>query len=218
MTRSTDVDKAACNALFSALLPPEFEQEEFESCLNVPSPKAWLSSKSIETSIARILKTASIFGGHHAGQYEWRQTMSDYKRAINNNDQDTTTSTTIGSIHIGDVYTANQAGAQGPQSQAKNTKQTQIHNSKQLPNLADLATALNQLRSELRSQATDTDHDVTVGAIAEAESAARAGDGRKTIEHLKRAGKWALDNAVKIGIPVATQAIEIALGMKNTGH
>ncbi|WP_221053350.1 hypothetical protein [Methylomonas koyamae] len=52
-----------------------------------------------------------------------------------------------------------------------------------------------------------------LGAVAGAEKAARNGDGPALLEHLKKAGKWSLDIANKVGIAVAAKAIQAAMGL-----
>ena len=48
--------------------------------------------------------------------------------------------------------------------------------------------------------------------LAKAGDAAKQGDGPKVLGHLARAGEWALQIAVAIGVPVAVKALEAALG------
>ena len=72
---------------------------------------------------------------------------------------------------------------------------------------------MNTLRRYLRQEAVEPEHDVAIGAIANAEVAAKEGNGPKTLEWLGKAGKWTLDNAGKIGVEVATAALKIALGL-----
>ncbi len=48
-------------------------------------------------------------------------------------------------------------------------------------------------------------------AIASAESCAKKGDGPGALEYLSKAGKWALGIAEKIGVPVATEALKVAV-------
>jgi hypothetical protein len=80
-------------------------------------------------------------------------------------------------------------------------------------NLADLARELDALRSAMRSQASDTEHDIAIGAIAAAGVAAAKGDGPTALAKLKDAGKWAFDVATKIGVSVAAAALKTALGI-----
>jgi hypothetical protein len=69
------------------------------------------------------------------------------------------------------------------------------------------------LRGYPRQEAVEPEHDIAIGAVANAEVAAKEGDGPKTLEWLGKAGKWALDNATKIGVGVATSALKTALGL-----
>jgi hypothetical protein len=55
--------------------------------------------------------------------------------------------------------------------------------------------------------------DIAIGALANAEVAAKKDDESKTIEHLKSTGKWALSYAEKIGTGVAVAAIKFSLGI-----
>ncbi len=97
-------------------------------------------------------------------------------------------------IIMGDQYIVGQAGAVGPQSQAHNMTfsqiWSQIENSIDLSRLAD---ELSNLRQALKNESTN---------------------GAKVVEHLKSAGKWALDIAVKIGTNIAAEAIKGSIGLK----
>ena len=79
--------------------------------------------------------------------------------------------------------------------------------------LSELSKELAELRSTLKEEATEPEHDMSIGAIASAESSAKEGNGPKALEDLKNAGKWALDKASKIGVPVAIAALKAALGL-----
>lgn len=74
-----------------------------------------------------------------------------------------------------------------------------------------LADELAKLRTSLRQIATDPDHDIKIGNVASAESAARKGDVEGALSYLKGAGKWALDVATKIGVKIAADAIQGSL-------
>lgn len=106
--------------------------------------------------------------------------------------------TLIGEITMGDTYKAGQAGAMGPGAQAHDMTFNQIRNDMQgsidLPKLAD---ELAKLRQEMKKEAVEIEHDTAIGKIAEAETAARSGDGPKALEYLKASGKFALDVASK---------------------
>ena len=116
-------------------------------------------------------------------------------------------------MHMGDNYSAGQAGAMGPGAQASNMTFQQIWNQVQgTVDLPQLARELAQLQISLRSQAQEPEHEIAIGAIAAAEVAAKQGNGAKTLEYLKKAGKWTFDIATKIGTDVAAGAIKSALG------
>jgi hypothetical protein len=118
------------------------------------------------------------------------------------------------SIHVtGDIYSAGQAGAMGPNARAEHMTFQQIWNQQgggiDLPALAkDLAT----LRDAMQKEATAPEHFVAVGQVAAAEMAAAKADGPTALSHLKDAGRWAFDVATKIGVGVATVALKSALG------
>jgi len=79
--------------------------------------------------------------------------------------------------------------------------------------LAKLAEELALLRDELKKRAVDSDHDIAIGEVAQAQQAASNKEGTGALEHLKRAGHWVLDVAKDIGVGVATTAIKAALGL-----
>lgn len=118
-------------------------------------------------------------------------------------------------VSMGDQYNiTGQAGAIGPNSKAENNIFNQVlqHavSSLDLPALTgELAT----LRKSMREQATEVEHDQAVAHIGAAELAAKQQDGAGALEHLKSAGKWALDVATTIGTTVAAQAIQTAAGL-----
>jgi AbiTii len=111
-----------------------------------------------------------------------------------------------------DVYQAGQAGAMGPNSKAENINFIQVlRNGIGDSSLADLASELEQLRGTMLSESKTADQDKAVAAIAEAEAAAKKGDAKGVLGWLKEGGKWALDVATKIGVSVASKAIETAM-------
>ncbi len=79
--------------------------------------------------------------------------------------------------------------------------------------LAALAAEFERLRRELRADGGTANHDVAVGQIAAAESAAKNGDQAGVITALKSTGKWVLGVAEKIGVGLAVQAIKSATGL-----
>jgi len=107
-----------------------------------------------------------------------------------------------------------QAGAVGPDSQARDITFNQMwRDQSQNINLPILAQELARLRSALRQEACSPEHDIAMGDVANAEIAAKDGDGPKVLEHLRAAGKWALSCAEKIGTGVVVAAIKTALGI-----
>jgi hypothetical protein len=121
---------------------------------------------------------------------------------------------TIGEFHMGDKYTAGQVGAQGPKAHAHDLTFNQIWMQvDDKINLSELAEELAELRLKLKKDAIEPEHDISIGAIASAESSAKKGNGPETLEFLSKAGTWALDVAIKIGVPVATEALKTASGL-----
>jgi HEAT repeat protein len=121
---------------------------------------------------------------------------------------------TIGELYMGDKYTAGQVGAQGHKAHAHDLTFNQIWNQVgDRINLSELAEELAELRLKLKKDAIEPEHDISIGAIASAESSAKNGNGPETLEFLSKAGKWALDVAIKIGVPVATEALKTASGL-----
>jgi hypothetical protein len=120
-----------------------------------------------------------------------------------------------GAIHMSnDTYNAGQVGAMGPHAQASNM--SFVQNSLQLPTDIDLRTLsseLAQLRAEMRKNANEPEEDEAVSAVGKAEKAAAARDRTGTLQNLKAAGRWALDVATKLGVSVASKALEHSLGM-----
>lgn len=122
--------------------------------------------------------------------------------------------TVVQEAHMGDTYSAGQVGAQGPGAIAIGQHFQQIWSQSAAEiDLNQLASELGTLREEARSAGGRTpEEDVAVAELAKAEMAARDGDGPKALNHLSRAGKWALGLATSIGVPVAAKAIQTALG------
>lgn len=116
-------------------------------------------------------------------------------------------------FHVGDTYSANEAGAIGPNAQASNITFHRIwnHNAARL-DLDDLQRDLSLLLETLRREPSGSEHAVTIRAVAAAEAAARNGDGPTALEKLKKAGPWAWDVATKIGVNVASEAIKVVSG------
>lgn len=79
--------------------------------------------------------------------------------------------------------------------------------------LVELADGLARLRTELKKESSTVEQDAAVGAVASAESAARAGNGPEALKMLGKLGTWVLGVATKIGIPIAVSAIKHANGL-----
>jgi hypothetical protein len=73
--------------------------------------------------------------------------------------------------------------------------------------LDKLAASLADLRVEMKNHAKAPEHDAAIGAIAEAETAAKKGNGPAVFQALARAGKWALDVAKEFSIQLAAEAL-----------
>jgi hypothetical protein len=113
-----------------------------------------------------------------------------------------------------DSYSAGQAGAMGPHAKASHINFQQFWKESQGNiNLGSLLQELSVLRGAMRKEATEPGHDKAVAAVAEAEEAARENDGPGALEKLQKAGKWAWEMAIKLGLNVATEALKKALGL-----
>lgn len=115
---------------------------------------------------------------------------------------------------MGDNYRVGQ-GAAGPGAVASGNTFLQLWVEK--ANDIDL----HQLRQELidlriaakEASSGDAEQDLAIGALAGAEKAAAEANGPKVLEYLRQAGKWVLDLAESIGAPLATKALQAALGI-----
>jgi hypothetical protein len=115
----------------------------------------------------------------------------------------------VGSFHIGDTYSAGQAGAIGPGATASNMSFRQLWNQMQgSVSIEELIKELGALRSAMRLEASEPEHEISIGAIAAAEAAAKEGDGAKALEYLKKAGTWAVDVATKIRVNIMSSILK----------
>jgi hypothetical protein len=80
-------------------------------------------------------------------------------------------------------------------------------------NLKVLAEELTQLREELVKKAKGPEQLESATAIAKAEAAAKGDDGPTAFRLLKEAGKWALDIAKSIGIPITVEVLKKTIGL-----
>ena len=114
----------------------------------------------------------------------------------------------------GDTFniSGGQVGAMGHGAHAHDMTFNQVWNqASQTIDLPALAGELDALRKALRQEATEPEHDVAVANVAMAQKAAKENDGPKAMEYLSTAGKWALDIAAKIGVPIAIEALKSAM-------
>src|SRR5260221_382392 len=115
--------------------------------------------------------------------------------------------------HMDTYNVSGQAGAVGPNAHAHDMTFNQIKTQGgETIDLPQLAQQLSTLRTKIKEQAVDTEHDEAIGAVAAAETAAKKGDGSKVMESLAKAGRWALDIATQIGVGLAVEAIKSAIG------
>lgn len=117
-----------------------------------------------------------------------------------------------GDIYMGDRYQGKgRIGHLGP-SHAKGDIVYQQDMSSGL-DFDHLAKELPTLIKALQEKASETDHYVVIGAVAEAQKAVEEKDPSRAMEHLKKAGRWAFDAATGIGASVAANAISKAMGI-----
>lgn len=120
----------------------------------------------------------------------------------------------IKEFKMGDIYSAGQAGAQGPNSHASNNTFNQIWNQNhEKIDIKALEGELLRLRTALKNEADTPEQIAELGAIANAEIAAKKGEGPKILEYLSKAGKWSLSVAERIGVNLASAAIKGAMGI-----
>ena len=116
---------------------------------------------------------------------------------------------------MSDYYRVGQAGAVGPNSIAVGQNFTQVWSKQESSiNLDALALELRKVRDTGRASASGApEEDMALAELANAEIAAKQGDGPRALSHLARAGQWALGIAVAISVPVAVKALETAIGI-----
>lgn len=79
--------------------------------------------------------------------------------------------------------------------------------------LAELASELERLEDRMRTLAKTSNEYESLAEIAHARESAMQAKGGVTLEHLKKAGKWALAVAQDIGVGLAVAALKVALGL-----
>ena len=107
-----------------------------------------------------------------------------------------------------------QAGSMGRQSTGAITNYGNVwQGMKDTVNLDALASELSGLRTALRQKAQTAEEDKAVGAVAEAETEARKGNGPGMLAKLAQAGTWVLGVAKDIGVSLATEALKKSMGL-----
>jgi len=117
-------------------------------------------------------------------------------------------------VIVGDTYDVRgQTGAVGPNAHVHDVSFNQIWSQRSDEiDLAALAGELSRLRVAMRGRAGTPEEDQAVADIGQAELSAKSNDGPGALQHLRRAGQWALDTATSIGVNVAAAAIKAAAG------
>jgi hypothetical protein len=188
------------------------------------------SNEELEGAAGWIEKYASKHGGRVVTNFDERSPLlSDaplsYQRLINK----TYDRTIIEHLHFNGTRLADridhveeivseyknygQVGAMG--NNARSDQNTFMQQGSTEPiDLAEFARQLAQVRTEMKSRAKldDAEQDAEIGAIAQAERAAKSGDQSKSLEFLKGAGKWTLEVAKSVAAGLVKDAIEGKIG------
>ncbi|MCP3785231.1 ATP-binding protein [Micromonospora sp. A3M-1-15] len=115
---------------------------------------------------------------------------------------------------MGDNNYVQQAGAVGSNATAPNATFNQIQaGGGSSLDLTALAQELALLRAALRKQPDSEENDIALAEVGRASRAAQEGDQGRALEHLRSAGKWALQTANSIGVALAATAIKTSIGM-----
>lgn len=117
-------------------------------------------------------------------------------------------------VKMGDIYSAGQVGAQGPNAHAEGMVFNQIWlKNKDDFNTEKLIGELSLLRSTLKNEAETAEQLSELGAVANAEIEMKKNNGSKALEWLSKTGKWPLGVAEKIGVSIASAAIKTSMGL-----
>ncbi|TCC05466.1 hypothetical protein [Kribbella soli] len=117
-----------------------------------------------------------------------------------------------GDLVMRDKYEVGQAINVGPNAKAKigTVNQQELQTG---IDLSKLAGELEILRKHLTPQVSTAAEAADLGAVAEAEEAARVGDAGKVKHALGRARTWVLTSATAIGVPLAIEALKRSTGL-----
>jgi hypothetical protein len=98
----------------------------------------------------------------------------------------------------------------GNKNVVQNSKDVTIDQHTKGIDLQALAGELAKLRAALMQHegGDDVEKAIAIGEIAKAENEAKNGDESKTMEYLANTGKWVLDVAKGVGIPLAVEALK----------
>lgn len=169
-------------------------------------------SSQVEPTFVQFAIGALLAG---AGQVFWKVASSNRTDNRTYDQRRYNQSTNYhGDVQVGDNYQVNQAGAVGPNARANHVTFNQAAGRIEGSiNFVQLADELSKLRQVMMREASEVEHSIAVGEVAKAEQAAKEKDPSKVAEHLKLAGKWALDIASKIGVPVAVEVLKKSIGI-----
>jgi hypothetical protein len=105
----------------------------------------------------------------------------------------------------------------GPNSRVNiNSTDNSVNSVSGIENNMQLAEEFSRLREALLTSANDASHYAAIGAISQAEIAAKDNNKEKMASALPAIGnaaKWVLDTAKEIAVPIAQAAIKAACGM-----
>lgn len=117
----------------------------------------------------------------------------------------------------GDYFENNQStiGVQGASARVRKVSQSvdQRQGAADGGDLRNLIIELDKLRAELAPTADTADKSRSVAEVHHAKEAAERSDNGAIDRHLLKAGRWALDAATRVGLPIAEAALKQALGI-----
>lgn len=120
----------------------------------------------------------------------------------------------IKEVRVGDTYNFfAPVGAAGPRAKAEgNTFNQQQFHVAQLFDVAQLAVELAELREALIAPSDDPSRCADIEAVAQAEIAAKTGDGNAAFRHLQSVGRWVLETARGLSVEIVVKALEGRFG------
>jgi hypothetical protein len=108
-------------------------------------------------------------------------------------------------------------GIQGPNARVRRMSQRTVRHeeSDDGVDLRNLIAELDKLRTELAQTADTAGKSRAVAEVHDAKEAAERSDKGAIERHLLNAGHWALDAAMRVGLPIAEAALKQALGISS---